>query len=68
MTKRLRIPFIAVLLLALATVGWYQFAGQRVPPGQPPLLTLTTGSLDELKDEFNRAQDLIRIVLLLSPT
>jgi hypothetical protein len=44
------------------------FAGHRAPTGQPPLVELTSDSLDSLKADFNRSSDGIRIILLLSPT
>jgi hypothetical protein len=55
----------AVPALILAAALWYNFAGSRTPPGQPPLAAM---DLAALKVEFNRAADQTRIIVLLSPT
>ncbi len=68
MLKRLRLPAIVVVALLLGVAAWYEFADGRVPAGQVPLTSISTASLDQVRDEFNRAADQVRIVLLLSPT
>jgi hypothetical protein len=68
MARRIRIILGVAVLLLLGVAGWYQFAGQRVPAGQVPMTALSAASLEPLKDEFNRASDQIRVLLLLSPT
>jgi hypothetical protein len=43
--------------------------GQRTPPGQPPLGTISPAALHQLQEAFNRdADDRARVILLLSPT
>ena len=68
MIRRLQLGLVALLLLLLGVVAWYEFAGGRVPVGQVPLTSVSPGLLDPVKDDFNRSADRIRIVLLLSPT
>ena len=67
MTRRRGILLASALVLLLGFAEWYQYAG-GVPEGQAPLTALGTASLDAVAEEFNRASDQIRIVLLLSPT
>jgi hypothetical protein len=59
---------VAIGAVVLALGARLYFAGHRAPTGQPPLVELTSDSLDSLKDDFNRSSDGIRIILLLSPT
>jgi hypothetical protein len=60
---------IIVCLLAMVAGGVYYFyAGSTVPPGQPPLMRLSAGNFDELRNAFNAAQDSVRVIALLSPT
>jgi hypothetical protein len=64
-----RLGIVAVLVLGgLLGLGWHYYGGERVPAGQPPLLSLTTANFDQLRAAFNAASGQIRIVLLLSPT
>jgi hypothetical protein len=58
---------LAIAVLALL-MYWYYWGSSRTPPGQPPLASLTPGSLDQFQQVFNDASDRIRLVLLLSPT
>jgi hypothetical protein len=53
-----------ILLAALA----YFYDGSQVRSGQRPLRSLTAENVDEIKNEFNAANNEIRILLLLSPT
>jgi len=55
--------FIALLALFL----WYQSI-PAVPEGQPALVTIDTSSVAELRTEFNRNVDRVRMIVLLSPT
>ena len=66
MTKR-RVALI-LLLAGFAAVGWWRFGTRIVPAGQPALVTLDAATIATLRDDFNRAQDSVRIVTLLSPT
>jgi hypothetical protein len=56
------------LLVALAGIGYYLYAGSAVPAGQQPLARLDTSNFGELRAAFNEAKDSVRVVMLLSPT
>jgi hypothetical protein len=59
---------IAALAIALAGAFFYFSGGHQTPSGQPPLQSLTTQNIAEVKNAFNAATDDIRVLLLLSPT
>ena len=65
--RRTRIVVAAVALLVVATVYRY-FGTSQAPPGQPPLATLDSASLESLRTDFNRSAGDTRIIVLLSPT
>jgi len=67
MKKRLTI-LAAFVIVALLAVGWHFYGGEKVPPGQPALVSLTSNKIDQLRAAFNKASGDVRIVLLLSPT
>lgn len=67
MTKRLSI-LVVVVLVGLLALSWHFYGGERVPAGQPPLVSLTSSNFDQLRTAFNTASGEVRIVLLLSPT
>jgi hypothetical protein len=54
----------ALLLVAVA----YLWGPSSVPPGQPPLLTLTAANFNEFETAFEADTSVPRVVLLLSPT
>jgi hypothetical protein len=54
----------ALLLVAVA----YLWGPSSVPPGQPPLLTLTAANFSEIESAFEADTSVPRVVLLLSPT
>jgi hypothetical protein len=56
---------VTVGLLALAL---HFYGGAKVPPGQPPLTSLTSANFEQFRTAFNAASKEVRIVLLLSPT
>jgi hypothetical protein len=56
-----------VAVVVLAAVAYF-YGGSQAPSGQPPLDSLTAGNLAEVKNQFNAAQDDVRLLLLLSPT
>jgi len=56
---------VAVLVLAALL---YFYGGSQAPAGQPPLDSLTARNVAEVKNQFNAAQDEVRVLLLLSPT
>jgi hypothetical protein len=59
---------VAAGAIVVALVMRYYLVGHQVPAGQPPLIYLTSASLDSLRSDFNHAPDQVRIILLLSPT
>ena len=61
------------LLLGLAALGilaalFYLYGGHQAPSGQPPLADLSSASMSQLRDQFNRSQSQVRLLVLLSPT
>jgi hypothetical protein len=64
-----RLSMLSVVVVAgLLALGWHYYGGETVPAGQPPLVSLTSSSFDQLRTAFNAATGEVRIVLLLSPT
>ena len=64
-------PFmlVACALALLATIaGYAEYVPRATPRGQPPLVRLDAGSLDRLREQFNRSSDRVRVLALLSPT
>jgi hypothetical protein len=59
--------FGAMAVLAIAGIV-YLYGGSQAPAGQPPLLSLTAQNLAAVKNEFNAANNDVRVLLLLSPT
>jgi hypothetical protein len=61
---------VILSLSALAILGglFYLYGGHKTPRNQAPLADLNAANLNAFKDEFNRTQADIRILLLLSPT
>jgi len=51
-----------------AVLGWVKFAPRRVPSGQVPLVTLDSRSLESVRAAFNRGEEEVRVLALLSPT
>lgn len=67
--ERLRLLGLAALLTVLVVaIVWYRFAPSEAPPGQRPLATLDSTSLQTLRADFNRDVSQARIIVLLSPT
>jgi len=58
----------ALVVVGLLGLAWYLYRGERVPSGQPALLSVSAANFDMLRASFNAASDDVRIVLLLSPT
>jgi hypothetical protein len=63
--RRVLAAIVIVLVLAAAGYLWLQFGTRTVPEGQQPLTTLDLASF---REEFNRAAEATRVVVLLSPT
>jgi hypothetical protein len=57
-------------LASLAAAGYCFWNDQpgKTPPGQPPLVEIKSAALKEVRTEFNRASDRVRVIALLSPT
>ncbi len=66
--KKQLILAAAVIFLLLAGIGWHLWGPSRVPPGQPPLVTLDSTNLAKLEQAFNEASDRVRVIVLLSST
>jgi hypothetical protein len=64
-----RLSILAVVVIAgLLALDWHFYGGEKVPAGQPPLVSLTSSNFEQLRTAFNAASGEVRIVLLLSPT
>jgi len=66
--RRRTFGFTALAVVLAAAIGWYQFSPGEAPPGQSPLVTLDSTSLQGLRADFNRELTHTRIIVLLSPT
>jgi hypothetical protein len=66
--KTLLSTFAALVVVGLLVLSHHFYGGEKVPAGQPPLLSLTSANFDQLRSSFNEASGDVRIVLLLSPT
>lgn len=56
----------AIMFLILLLI--YANGRGHTPEGQPPLQTLTVQNFSEIRNQFNAANDDVRVLLLLSPT
>jgi len=65
--KRKYIVATALVAVLLAAV-LYLYGGGQTPSGQPPLRSITTQNVADIKNQFNAARGDVRVVLLLSPT
>ena len=59
---------LGIVLVCVAVVLFYLYAGGQTPAGQPPLVRLNAGNFSTLVEAFNSASSSARLVLLLSPT
>lgn len=66
MKKRLIILGVVAIVVLLAAI--YLWGPGTVPPGQRPLVTLSSTSISEFEAAFDADADMPRLVLLLSPT
>lgn len=64
--KRIIVASVAVVLALLG--GMYLWGPSRVPPGQEPLVMLSSANFSEFENAFDSVGDAPRLVLLLSPT
>ena len=65
--KRTYIAGAALVAVAIAA-AFYLNGGGRSPDGQPALQKISASTAGEIRNEFNRAKDDVRALLLLSPT
>ena len=63
-----RRALLLFLVIAILVVGFYFWGSSSVPPGQPPLVSLSEANVSQFQQSFNAAISNTRIVLLLSPT
>ena len=70
--RRTQVTIAAGLALAgLTACAWlvHMVRDPRdVPAGQPPLVRIDAASLEQLREQFNSAASMTRIVALFSPT
>ena len=66
MKKRVLVVAATAILVLLAAV--YLWGPSSVPPGQEPMVTLSSANFSEFENAFDRDSDAPRLVLLLSPT
>src|SRR5258708_17004971 len=58
---------LALAALALFAGLFHLYGGHQTPAGQAPLADLNAANLSELKNEVNRSQSNVRLLVLLSP-
>ena len=58
----------AVVVAAGAMAALYLATPRETPQGQPPLLALGAGNLEQLRSAFNASSDRPRVIAFLSPT
>jgi hypothetical protein len=59
---------LGLVALAIFAGLFYLYGGHQTPKSQPPLTDLNATNLGELRNEFNRSQASVRMLVLLSPT
>jgi hypothetical protein len=59
---------IGVALIGLLLAAFYLRVDSATPPGQPPLVSLSTANFAAFEMAFDKSTDGPRLVLLLSPT
>lgn len=57
-----------VVIVVILGVAYYFYDGGSTPKGQPPLLSLNSNNMSELKDAFNNSSSSVRLLVMLSPT
>ena len=66
MKKKLIVLGVVAVVILLGAI--YLWGPGTVPPGQQPLVTLSSASVSEFEAAFDANADTPRLVLLLSPT
>lgn len=65
--NRKRVIWGAVIVIVLGA-AYYFYGGGTTPKGQPPLVSLNSSNMSQLKDAFNSSASSIRLFVMLSPT
>jgi hypothetical protein len=66
--KRYRPPLLVCVALIFGGLLYYFYGGSTPPAGQHELIRLDATNFVDLRQEFNSAQDHVRLIALLSPT
>ena len=66
--RRRILGLLALVIVLVLGIGWFLLTPGDTPPGQPPLVTLDSVSLQTLRADFNRDASQARVIVLLSPT
>jgi hypothetical protein len=66
--KRSRLLIAIVISLVFGGLLFYFYGGSVTPAGQHPLVSLSAGNFDGLRNDFNTARGTVRVIALLSPT
>jgi hypothetical protein len=64
---RKSIVFGSIGVVVAAFLAW-RVLGHETPKGQAPLTNLTQDTLGKFESDFNKSDDEIRLLVLLSPT
>jgi hypothetical protein len=56
------------VIVVLLGVAYYFYGGGTTPKGQPPLASLNSSNMSQLKEAFNNSASSIRLLVMLSPT
>ncbi len=59
---------VLIVVIGVAVFGHQQFGTHEAPKGQPALVHLDTAAIENLRSDFNAAQESVRLIVLLSPT
>ncbi|HJT69768.1 MAG TPA: hypothetical protein VJ731_06185 [Terriglobales bacterium] len=65
---RKRLVVLGFVVLAAVAASIYLRGPGAVPPGQKPVVTLSSGNTSQFEGAFDADADVPRLVLLLSPT
>jgi hypothetical protein len=66
--KKQRAIILAVAAVLVALAIGYLWGPSSAPPGQEPLLALSSANFSQFESAFDAETDVPRLVLLLSPT
>jgi hypothetical protein len=66
--KKKRVIVLALIAVVLLLAVVYLWGPSSVPPGQEPLVALSSTDFSDFENAFDGDLDTPRVVLLLSPT